>query len=83
MSASWMSPGIGSGWWGAWIGCDRPVHWCDADHSLSWRAHGATGPRNGAPLCRAHNLHKERGFHVHRDHHGTWHVIDPDGNEIN
>jgi hypothetical protein len=33
-----------------WIGCDRPVAWCDADHSLGWKAHGATVPRNGGPL---------------------------------
>jgi hypothetical protein len=23
-----------------WIGCDQPVAWCDADHSLGWKAHG-------------------------------------------
>ena len=34
-----------------WIGCDQPVAWCDADHSLGWKAHGATVPRNGQPLC--------------------------------
>jgi Domain of unknown function (DUF222) len=65
-----------------WIGCDRPVAWCDADHSLGWRAHGATVPRNGQPLCAGHNQLKERGFHVHRDEQGTWHVIDPDGTDI-
>lgn len=66
----------------AWLGCDRPVHWCDADHSTGWKAHGATVPRNGAPLCRAHNLLKEMGFHVHRDTDGTWHITDPEGNPI-
>lgn len=66
----------------AWIGCDRPVGWCDADHSISWKAIGATVPRNGGPLCRAHNLLKEGGFRVHRDRNGEWHVIDPTGNEI-
>jgi hypothetical protein len=66
----------------AWIGCDRPVHWCDADHSRSWKAHGATVPRNGGPLCLAHNLRKEHGFQVHRDDHANWHTIDPHGNEI-
>jgi hypothetical protein len=65
-----------------WIGCDRPIAWCDADHSLGWRAHGATVPRNGGGLCQGHNHLKERGFRVHRDDHGEWHVIDPDGNEI-
>jgi len=65
-----------------WIGCDRPVAWCDADHSLGWKAHGATVPRNGQPLCAGHNHLKERGFHVHRDDLGNWHVTDPDGNDI-
>ena len=65
-----------------WIGCDRPIAWCDADHSLGWKAHGNTVPRNGQPLCQAHNQLKERGFHVHRDNHGDWHVTDPNGNDI-
>ncbi|MEM9514114.1 MAG: DUF222 domain-containing protein [Actinomycetota bacterium] len=66
----------------AWAGCNRPVSWCDADHSLGWAAHGSTVPRNGAPLCRAHNLQKERGFRVHRDANGRWHTHRPDGTEI-
>jgi hypothetical protein len=65
-----------------WIGCDRPVAWCDADHSRSWKAHGATVPRNGQPLCTGHDLLKERGFDVYRDDHGHWHIIDPNGNEV-
>lgn len=65
-----------------WVGCDRPVAWCDADHSLSWRAHGATVPRNGGPLCKGHDLLKERGFQVFRDDSGHWHIIDPSGNEV-
>ena len=65
-----------------WIGCDRPVAWCDADHSLGWKAHGATVPRNGGGLCQGHNHLKERGFDVFRDEFGNWHVIDPEGNEI-
>jgi hypothetical protein len=65
-----------------WIGCDRPVAWCDADHSLGWKAHGATVPRNGGPLCGGHNHLKERGFRVLRDDHGDWHVIAPDGTVI-
>lgn len=65
-----------------WIGCDRPVSWCDADHSVGWKAHGATVPRNGGGLCHGHNHLKEQGFQVYRDHHGTWHVIDRQGNEI-
>jgi hypothetical protein len=65
-----------------WIGCDRPIAWCDADHSLGWKAHGATVPRNGSGLCPGHNHLKENGFDVFRDQFGDWHVIDPDGNEI-
>ena len=65
-----------------WIGCDQPVAWCDADHSLSWKAHGATVPRNGQPLCTCHQNLKETGFQVYGDDHGHWHVIDPHGNEI-
>ena len=65
-----------------WVGCDRPVAWCHADHSLGWKAHGATVPRNGQPLCPSHNHLKERNYRVHRDDHGTWHVTDPNGNDI-
>jgi hypothetical protein len=65
-----------------WIGCDRPIAWCDADHSLGWKAHGATVPRNGGGLCHGHHPLKEQGFQVYRDDHGEWHVLDPYGNEI-
>ena len=65
-----------------WIGCDRPVAWCDADHSLGWKAHGATVPRNGQPLCTGHQNLKETGFQVFRDDNGHWHIIDPDGREV-
>ncbi len=66
----------------SWVGCDRPVEWCDADHSITWAAHGATVPRNGVPLCRRHHVMKGRGYRVHRDEHGHWHTYDPDGTEI-
>lgn len=65
-----------------WIGCDRPVAWCDADHSLGWKAHGATVPRNGQPLCTGHQHLKETGFQVFRDDNGHWHIIDPDGHDV-
>jgi len=65
-----------------WVGCDRPVHWCDADHSTGWAAHGATVPRQGQPLCHGHNLLEERGLRVYRDNHGHWHIIDPRGNPV-
>ena len=65
-----------------WLGCDRPVEWCDADHSVAWAAHGATVPRNGIPMCHGHNLLKERGFRVHRDNQDNWHFITPDGRHL-
>ncbi len=66
-----------------WPGCDRPVSWCEADHSLGWKQHGATVPRNGGPLCKRHNLLKERGsFRAWRCPDGEWHVTDADGNEV-
>ena len=65
-----------------WIGCDRPVAWCDADHSVGWKAHGATVPRNGQPLCTCHQNLKEAGYQVFRDARGHWHIVDPGGNEI-
>ena len=65
-----------------WIGCDQPVAWCDADHSLGWKAHGATVPRNGQPLCNGHQHLKEAGFQVYRDDRGHWPVIDPEGDEV-
>ncbi len=66
----------------AWIGCDQPTAWCDADHSRSWKGQGPTAPNNGGPLCRRHNLFKEQGYGVIRSPDGTWHTFDPDGQEI-
>ena len=65
-----------------WVGCDQPVGRCQADHSLGWKAHGATVPRNGQPLCGRHNRLKEGGYQVYRDSDGAWHTINPDGREI-
>lgn len=65
-----------------WIGYDRPVAWCDADHSLGWKAHGATVPRNGQPLCTGHQHLEEHGYQAFRDDLGHWHIVDPDGHEI-
>jgi hypothetical protein len=66
----------------AWAGCDAKAEWCQADHSISWKQHGATVPRNGGPLCKRHNLFKEQGYRVNRDDHGNWHTHHPDGHEI-
>jgi hypothetical protein len=65
-----------------WIGCDQPIHWCHADHSVGWKAHGATVPRNGSALCPRHNQLKEQGFTVHRNTNGHWHTTDPHGHPI-
>ena len=66
----------------AWAGCDAKAEWCQADHSISWKQHGATVPRNGGPLCKRHNIFKEQGFRVCRDEQGDWHTYHPDGHEI-
>ncbi len=66
----------------AWAGCDAKAEWCQADHSISWKQHGCTVPRNGGPLCRRHNILKEQGFRVSRDDQGDWHTFHPDGHEI-
>ncbi len=65
-----------------WVGCDRPVGWCDVDHAVGWAAHGPTVPRNGQPLCRRHHRYKERGYQVRRDPDGAWRTLHPDGHEI-
>ncbi len=66
-----------------WPGCDRPVRECQADHSLGWKAHGNTVPRNGGPMCRGHNLLKERGnFTARRQLNGDWIIQDNDGEPV-
>lgn len=66
----------------AWIGCDQPTAWCDADHTRSWKGQGPTAPNNGGPLCRRHNLLKEHGFRTIRDPSGNWHTFHPNGQEV-
>lgn len=66
----------------AWVGCDQPTTWCDADHSLGWKGQGPTAPNNGGPLCRRHNVVKEQGYRVIRCPDGTWHTYAPNGDEI-
>ena len=58
---------------------DDAVNAALVSHSVGWAAHGATVPRNGEPLCRGHNLLKERGCGVRRDADGVWHFTHPDG----
>ena len=47
-------------------GCDRPPAWADIDHKRAWADGGRTDLDNGQPLCRWHNLGKERGRSGHR-----------------
>jgi hypothetical protein len=42
-------------------GCDRPPAWADIDHRTAWTDGGRTDLDNGQPLCRWHNLGKEKG----------------------
>lgn len=66
-----------------WPGCDRPVTFCQADHSQGWKAHGCTVPRNCGPLCGAHNRLRDRGdFTVERLSDGRWFTRDADGNPV-
>jgi hypothetical protein len=67
----------------SWPGCDRHVRSCQVDHSVGWKAHGATVPRNAGPMCGPHNRLKHRGnYTTHRDPHGLWTINDADGNSI-
>ncbi len=66
-----------------WPGCDRPVRNCEVDHAVSWLRHGGTDPDNGCPMCKSHNLLKERGrFGAHRGDDGSWVITDADGRVI-
>ena len=65
-----------------WIGCHIPTSRCEADHIHEHSRHGRTHPGNGAPLCGKHNRWKQKGFTVHRDQTGHWHIYRPDGTEI-
>ena len=66
-----------------WPGCDRPSRNVEVDHAVGWAKLGATDPDNAGPMCKTHNLFKERGgFRTHRLPDGDWIVIDPDGNTV-
>ena len=67
-----------------WPGCHVPVTDCQADHleGFNSRTRGPTNPHNGGPACPKHNRLKERGFTVHRNADGHWHIYRPDGTEI-
>jgi hypothetical protein len=67
-----------------WPGCNRSSGRCQTDHTEAWAARaGPTSPVNGAPMCRHHNLQKERcRYRTWRDPDGRWHTYRPDGTEI-
>lgn len=67
-----------------WPGCHVPVTDCQVDHLIPWADHGggSTSPRNGGPACGRHNRHKQRGYRVWRDAAGEWHILRPDGTEL-
>ena len=63
-------------------GCRIPARRSRADHTREWSKGGRTDPDNGGPRCTRHDLAKNRGFTVWRDHAGNWHTYRPDGTEI-
>lgn len=65
-----------------WPGCDQPSRSCQADHLTDHQHGGMTDIDNGGPLCGHHNRFKNHGYITHRDPHGQWHTIRPDGTEI-
>lgn len=66
-----------------WPGCSRPVRQCQADHSIGWKAHGATVPRNCGPMCGPHNRLKDRGaFTARRIAPGEWRIRNDVGDSV-
>jgi len=67
-----------------WPGCHVPTSQCQADHLKAWADphRGPTDQTNGGSACGRHNRHKQGGFKVFRDSAGAWHVLRPDGTEI-
>jgi len=67
-----------------WPGCHVPTSQCQSDHLKAWSDphRGPTDQANGGSACGRHNRHKQGGFSVFRDSAGGWHVLRPDGSEI-
>jgi len=65
-----------------WPGCQIPASRCQTDHLTDWANGGRTSPRDGGPCCPRHNLLKNRGYTITRDHHGHFHTWRRDGTEI-
>jgi hypothetical protein len=65
-----------------WPGCGRNSKRNHVDHTHPHAHGGPTRPDNGGPACLRHNNHKTRGYTVHRDTDGRWHIHRPDGTEL-
>jgi hypothetical protein len=65
-----------------WPGCGRTSKRNHVDHTHEHSRGGLTMPSNGGPACGRHNRIKNRGYTVHRDADGHWHVHRPDGSEL-
>jgi hypothetical protein len=65
-----------------WPGCTVPSSRCEIDHTVDHSRGGRTDPGNGGLFCGKHNRWKQKGFAVWRDPTGAWHVLRPDGTEI-
>jgi hypothetical protein len=65
-----------------WPGCGRASTRNQIDHTHEHSRGGLTTPVNGGPACGRHNRTKNRGYTVHRDTEGNWHVHRPDGTEL-
>jgi hypothetical protein len=65
-----------------WPGCGRASSRNQIDHTHEHSRGGRTSPDNGGPACGRHNRTKSRGYTVHRDADGNWHVHRPDGTEL-
>jgi len=65
-----------------WPGCGRTSKRNQIDHTHEHSRGGLTMPSNGGPACGRHNRVKNRGYTVHRDADGNWHVHRPDGSEL-
>jgi hypothetical protein len=65
-----------------WPGCGRASARNQIDHTHEHSRGGVTTPHNGGPACGRHNRTKSRGYTVHRDADGNWHVHRPDGTEL-
>lgn len=63
-----------------WHGCGAEAR--EQDHSVEWADHGHTRTDNAGPACRHHHKWKGRGFTTWRDADGRWHILRPDGTEL-